>query len=227
MDDWPWSWRRRVRGRGPLRGAARCCAALLSAPVSSPSKAWVVTGKGAGDWCRAAEVPGLPTWRMACGLCFDAVETARERMGRRGEMSCAGMVKGVARGERLASRRSMHAQRRSGLFPHRASHFAVGRQLKKLWEEEGTMAKWEASSWAKKRKAHALKATATDFDRFQACCARTSMSPLPPQLPRQAPGPARARCLSCSELSPAAISPRAHAVTSGIDLTWAPRLLDR
>ena len=33
--------------------------------------------------------------------------------------------------------------------------------------EEGTLAKWEATSWAKKRKAHALRASATDFDRFQ------------------------------------------------------------
>jgi len=49
---------------------------------------------------------------------------------------------------------------------------ATQKTLKKLWEEEGTMAKWEASSWAKKRKAHALKATATDFDRFQVMVAR-------------------------------------------------------
>ena len=54
------------------------------------------------------------------------------------------------------------------------------------------MAKWEASSWAKKRKAHALKATATDFDRFQACCARASLSPLPLNCPAKHRGRARA-----------------------------------
>ena len=46
------------------------------------------------------------------------------------------------------------------------------RNLKAAWEKEGTMAKWEATSWAKKRKAHTLKATATDFDRFQVMVAR-------------------------------------------------------
>ena len=42
-----------------------------------------------------------------------------------------------------------------------------GRQLKAAWEAGDTLSKWEATAWAKKRKAHALKATATDFDRFQ------------------------------------------------------------
>merc|ERR1712166_701539 len=49
-------------------------------------------------------------------------------------------------------------------------------QLKACWEKEGTMAKWEACGWAKKRKSHALRATATDFDRFRVMVAKKERS---------------------------------------------------
>merc|ERR1711988_1642655 len=39
---------------------------------------------------------------------------------------------------------------------------ATQKQLKAAWEAGDTLSKWEATAWAKKRKAHALKATATD-----------------------------------------------------------------
>merc|ERR1719329_1025191 len=53
---------------------------------------------------------------------------------------------------------------------------ATEKNLKKCWEAEGTLAKWEASSWAKKRKAHALRSTTTDFDRFRVMVAKKERS---------------------------------------------------
>merc|ERR1711935_280460 len=43
-------------------------------------------------------------------------------------------------------------------------------------EKEVTLAKWEACGWAKKRKSHALRATATDFDRFRVMVAKKERS---------------------------------------------------
>jgi hypothetical protein len=43
----------------------------------------------------------------------------------------------------------------------------------KLWKSEDVQAQWEKCSQAKKRKARALRATATDFDRFQVQLAKT------------------------------------------------------
>ena len=88
---------------------------------------------------------------------------------------------------------------------------ALGRTLKKLWEEEGTMAKWEASSWAKKRKAHALKATATDFDRFQARRLRQSSASRPRTHTHR-------QHRSYTPPSPAAVPFRVRAAPSSIDL---------
>lgn len=62
------------------------------------------------------------------------------------------------------------------------------------------MKKWEACSWAKKRKAHALKATATDFDRFQACS--------PSQLAR------RTHCPSSSAVADPGAKPCRYVVAS-------------
>ena len=42
-----------------------------------------------------------------------------------------------------------------------------------LWNEEGVEAKFAESNQGKKRKARALRATATDFDRFQIQLAKT------------------------------------------------------
>ena len=53
---------------------------------------------------------------------------------------------------------------------------ATEKNLKKAWEAEGTMSKWEASSWAKKRKSHTLRATTTDFDRFRVMVAKKERS---------------------------------------------------
>eukprot|EP00940_MAST-03C_sp_MAST-3C-sp2_P001187 g1187.t1 len=39
--------------------------------------------------------------------------------------------------------------------------------LKKAWESEDVMAKWEKTSWAKKRAAKAKRASLSDFDRFK------------------------------------------------------------
>ena len=50
------------------------------------------------------------------------------------------------------------------------------RTLKKVWEEEGTLAKWESTSWAKKLRARKLRSETTDFDRFQIMLARKERS---------------------------------------------------
>ena len=50
------------------------------------------------------------------------------------------------------------------------------RKLKVAWDEEGTMAAWEESSWAKKRKRHAIRKMLTDFQRFEAMLARKERS---------------------------------------------------
>merc|ERR1719267_406738 len=51
---------------------------------------------------------------------------------------------------------------------------ASEKQLKKLWEAEGVQAQYDKSSQAKKRAARALRATTTDFDRFQIQLAKTA-----------------------------------------------------
>jgi len=53
---------------------------------------------------------------------------------------------------------------------------ASQKQLMGLWESEGVQGKWDACSQAKKRKAHASRATMTDFDRFQVQLAKTERS---------------------------------------------------
>lgn len=39
--------------------------------------------------------------------------------------------------------------------------------VKKVWEASEVSAKWEASSWAKKRAAHQARRNTSDFDRFE------------------------------------------------------------
>tara|TARA_B100000787_G_scaffold69276_1_gene50937 strand:+ start:213 stop:605 length:393 start_codon:yes stop_codon:yes gene_type:complete len=53
---------------------------------------------------------------------------------------------------------------------------ATEKTLKAAWEKEGTLAKWEECGWAKKKKSHALRATATDFDRFRVMVAKKERS---------------------------------------------------
>lgn len=53
---------------------------------------------------------------------------------------------------------------------------ATAKKLKVAWDEEGTMAAWEESSWAKKRKRHAIRKMLTDFQRFEAMLARKERS---------------------------------------------------
>jgi large subunit ribosomal protein L14e len=50
------------------------------------------------------------------------------------------------------------------------------RKLKEAWDAEGTMAAWEESSWAKKRKRHSTRKNLTDFQRFEAMLARKERS---------------------------------------------------
>ena len=44
--------------------------------------------------------------------------------------------------------------------------------LQRVFEAEDVNAKWEATSWAKKRAAKAARANTTDFDRFKIMLAR-------------------------------------------------------
>mmetsp|Transcript_16949 Transcript_16949/g.36726 ORF Transcript_16949/g.36726 Transcript_16949/m.36726 type:complete len:131 (-) Transcript_16949:233-625(-) len=53
---------------------------------------------------------------------------------------------------------------------------ATQKSLMKQWEEEGTLAKWESTSWAKKLRARKLRSETTDFDRFQVMLARKERS---------------------------------------------------
>lgn len=46
------------------------------------------------------------------------------------------------------------------------------RTLKKAWEEADVLAKWEASSWAKKLAAKKKRASLSDFDRFKVMVAK-------------------------------------------------------
>jgi hypothetical protein len=48
--------------------------------------------------------------------------------------------------------------------------------LKGLWESEGVQAQWDATSQAKKRSTRALRASTTDFERFQIQLARKERS---------------------------------------------------
>eukprot|EP00325_Prymnesiales_sp_UTEX-LB-985_P004434 CAMPEP_0174694554 /NCGR_PEP_ID=MMETSP1094-20130205/1116_1 /TAXON_ID=156173 /ORGANISM="Chrysochromulina brevifilum, Strain UTEX LB 985" /LENGTH=128 /DNA_ID=CAMNT_0015890821 /DNA_START=30 /DNA_END=416 /DNA_ORIENTATION=+ len=50
------------------------------------------------------------------------------------------------------------------------------KQLMGLWESEGVQGQWDGCSQAKKRKAHAARASMTDFDRFQVQLAKTERS---------------------------------------------------
>jgi large subunit ribosomal protein L14e len=50
------------------------------------------------------------------------------------------------------------------------------RSIIKAWEEGGTLAKWEATSWAKKLRSRSLRSGLTDFDRFKAMVARKQRS---------------------------------------------------
>ena len=48
--------------------------------------------------------------------------------------------------------------------------------LKKAWAEGDVMAKWEATSWAKKLSAKKKRASLSDFDRFKVMVARKQKS---------------------------------------------------
>ena len=48
--------------------------------------------------------------------------------------------------------------------------------LKKVWEKEDTLAKWEATSWAKKLASKNKRASLGDFDRFKVMVARKKKS---------------------------------------------------
>jgi large subunit ribosomal protein L14e len=44
------------------------------------------------------------------------------------------------------------------------------------WKSEGVQAKWDSSSWAKKRNAFAARAATSDFERFEIMLARKARS---------------------------------------------------
>ena len=48
--------------------------------------------------------------------------------------------------------------------------------MKSVWESEGVQAKWAQTSQAKKRTARALRASTTDYERFQIMIARKERS---------------------------------------------------
>jgi large subunit ribosomal protein L14e len=48
--------------------------------------------------------------------------------------------------------------------------------LKKAWTEADVMAKWEASSWAKKLESRKKRASLSDFDRFKVMVAKKQKS---------------------------------------------------
>jgi len=53
---------------------------------------------------------------------------------------------------------------------------ATAKKLKEAWDAEGTMAAWEESSWAQKRKRHITRKGLSDFARFEAMLARKERS---------------------------------------------------
>ena len=52
----------------------------------------------------------------------------------------------------------------------------VRRQLAALWKSEDVQGKWDATNWAKKIQKRKLRASMTDFDRFQVMLARKERS---------------------------------------------------
>lgn len=50
------------------------------------------------------------------------------------------------------------------------------RKLNEAWASEGTLAAWEATSWAQKRKRHTTRKNLTDYERFEAMLARKERS---------------------------------------------------
>ena len=50
------------------------------------------------------------------------------------------------------------------------------RQLAALWKSEDVQGKWDATNWAKKIQKRKLRASMTDFDRFQVMLARKERS---------------------------------------------------
>jgi len=53
---------------------------------------------------------------------------------------------------------------------------ASQKKLAAAWAEEGTLAKWESSAWAKKRRARVLRSETSDFERFQVMLLRKERS---------------------------------------------------
>lgn len=64
--------------------------------------------------------------------------------------------------------------------PGRSSHLLspprTRRQLAALWKSEDVQGKWDATNWAKKIQKRKLRASMTDFDRFQVMLARKERS---------------------------------------------------
>jgi large subunit ribosomal protein L14e len=51
-------------------------------------------------------------------------------------------------------------------------HNASQKSLKKAWEEQGVLGKWQATAWAKKLEARKNRAAMNDFDRFKVMIAK-------------------------------------------------------
>lgn len=67
-------------------------------------------------------------------------------------------------------------------FKINVSRNAREKTIKKVWEDAGISAKWEATSWAKKAAARRNRAKTGDFERFKAMLANKKV---------------RRRCLRC------------------------------
>ena len=61
-------------------------------------------------------------------------------------------------------------------FTVKIQHSARQKTLKKAWAEADIMAKWEASSWAKKLASKKKRANLSDFDRFKVMVAKKQKS---------------------------------------------------
>ena len=55
---------------------------------------------------------------------------------------------------------------------------ATQKNLTKAWTEQGALAKWESSAWAKKLSAKKIRANLSDFDRFKRMVAKKQKAKL-------------------------------------------------
>jgi len=153
-----------------LNATAKCVAAFCTPCCLDPAL----------RLCRGMD----DAWRTARAELDPLLETrTRRRIGRCAPAialpfwSRCGVVRGVPPGAPAGQRhvRSeilLPASVLSLVPPPAPAH----RKLKEAWDAEGTMAAWEESSWAQKRKRHITRKGLSDFARFEAMLARKERS---------------------------------------------------